>query len=88
MVRHLTYSILLYAFSADSKTMDYGLKGFFYHQAIENLVMFTVAKSFLKFIAGIKQKFGVTFKGKDKMFTLRQLLPNSILNFLLIYGST
>ena len=80
----LTYSILLYAFSADSKTMDYGVKGFFYHQAIENLVMFTVAISFLKFLAGTKQKFGVTFKGKDKMFTLRQLLPNSILHFLLI----
>ena len=47
LLEPIFYSMLLYAFSADSKTMDYGVKGFFYHQAIENLVMFPLCREVL-----------------------------------------
>ncbi len=80
---YFTYSLIFYFYSMSDRSLDYGLKGFFYHQAVETLVMFVVTLSFVKFLFKRKQSFTVTPKGKGRVFTFKQIMPHLIIHGLL-----
>ncbi len=91
-VNPVVFGIIYYPFLLTSigifiytmKEMQYKLKGFFYHQFLELIMMVPVTLSFFAWITGRKRPFKVTPKGKNNKFNPYLLVYAFLLIILII----
>ncbi|MEM4970272.1 MAG: glycosyltransferase family 2 protein [Sulfolobales archaeon] len=82
-IPYMLVSVALFIISVRGRG-EYGLKEFYYHQAVEYLAFYAITLSFIRWVLGKKIPFKVTPKGSRKSRNVKLLIPHLIVLLLLL----